>query len=212
MLGLYLPPVFGVVTRPSIPAPNDHFTAGPHCRVTTSADGRVGDAGGCPTIRAGIVSPAGVQQCACHHTARPRRSFHCRSTLPCDRLGQRARWSCWWLSNYPCWDCISRRCSMTDCRCLHPRRSFHCRSRLPCDATRPRGALAVVVAVHVSSVHGTPRRQFSEECRQPALTLLPPTSHGARRSARIQRAEFDLAPKNRRLNALLILVWPNTRR
>ena len=32
----------------------------------------------------------------------PRRSFRCRSTLPCDSLGQRARWWCWWLSNYPC--------------------------------------------------------------------------------------------------------------
>ena len=42
---------------------------------------------------------------------RPRRSFHCQSTLPCDRVGQWARWSCWWPSNYPCWDCISRRCS-----------------------------------------------------------------------------------------------------
>ena len=45
------------------------------------------------------------------HQLHPRRSFHCRSRLPCDGLGQRARWWCWWLSNYPCWDCISRRCS-----------------------------------------------------------------------------------------------------
>ena len=44
-----------------ISAPDDHFTAGPDCRVTVSASGRVGGAGGCPTIRAGIVSPAGVQ-------------------------------------------------------------------------------------------------------------------------------------------------------
>ena len=44
------------------------------------------------------------------HDIRPKRSFHCRSILPCDRLGQWARWWCWWLSNYPCWDCISRRC------------------------------------------------------------------------------------------------------
>ena len=137
--------------------PDDHFTAGPHCCVIESASGRVGGAGGCPTIRAGIVSPAGVQiRCAikstpddhftagphcrviarpwahwwcwwlsnypcwdcisrrcsnCRRQFHPRRSFHCRSTLPCDRIGQWARWSCWWLSSYPCWDCISRRCS-----------------------------------------------------------------------------------------------------
>ena len=42
-------------------APDDHFTAGPDCRVKVSASGRVGRAGGCPTVRAGIVSPAGVQ-------------------------------------------------------------------------------------------------------------------------------------------------------
>src|SRR5947209_6228958 len=42
-------------------APDDHFTAAPDCRVTFSASGRVGGAGGCPTVRAGIVSPAGVQ-------------------------------------------------------------------------------------------------------------------------------------------------------
>ena len=56
VLGLYLPPVLKDVA-----APDDHFTAGPDCRVTVSASGRVGGAGGCPTIRARIVSPAGVQ-------------------------------------------------------------------------------------------------------------------------------------------------------
>ena len=76
-----------------------------------SGSRRVGDAGGCPTIGAGIVSPAGVEGRRCHNRFRPRRSFRCQSRLPCDRLGQRARWWCWWLSNYPCWDCISRRCS-----------------------------------------------------------------------------------------------------
>ena len=91
--------------------PDDHFTAGPDCRVRRSASGRVGGAGGCPTVRAGIVSPASVQK-VWDAYSHPRRSFHCRSRLPCDRLGQRARWSCWWLSNYPCWDCISRQCSI----------------------------------------------------------------------------------------------------
>ena len=54
VLGLYLPPVF----KPTDPssAPDDHFAAGPHCRVSESGSGRVGRAGGCPTVGAGIVS------------------------------------------------------------------------------------------------------------------------------------------------------------
>ena len=108
---------------------------------------------------------------------RPRRSFHCRSRLPCDHIGQWARWSCWWLSNYPCWDCISRRCSNSWHYHIHPRRSFHCRSTLLCDASRPVGALVVLVAVQLSvlglylppvfeqvrSCHIRPRRSF--HCR-----------------------------------------------
>ena len=81
----------------------------------------------------GIVSPAGVQIAAVP-SIRPRRSFRCRSRLPCGTLGQWARWWCWWLSNYPCWDYISRRCSNSCSRQIHPRRSFHCQSTLPCDA------------------------------------------------------------------------------
>src|SRR6185295_17639556 len=42
--------------------PDDHFSASPDCRVTGSASGRVGRAGGGPTIGAGIVSAAGVQK------------------------------------------------------------------------------------------------------------------------------------------------------
>ena len=42
-------------------APDDHFTAGPDCRVKVSASGCVGRADGCPTIGAGIIPPAGVQ-------------------------------------------------------------------------------------------------------------------------------------------------------
>ena len=46
---------------PVAAAPNDHFAAGPDCRVTDSAGGRVGYVGDCPSICAGIVSPAGVK-------------------------------------------------------------------------------------------------------------------------------------------------------
>src|SRR5207253_5813454 len=42
-------------------APDDHFAAGPHCRMLVSGIGRVGGGGGCPTVGAGIISPAGVQ-------------------------------------------------------------------------------------------------------------------------------------------------------
>ena len=65
-----------------LPTPNDHFTTGPHCRVTGSSRGRVVRAGSCPTIRAGIVSPACVKSAERiisysppddHFTASPRR-------------------------------------------------------------------------------------------------------------------------------------------
>ena len=41
-------------------APHDHLAAAPHCRVITSAKGRAGGAGGCPTVATRVVSPAGV--------------------------------------------------------------------------------------------------------------------------------------------------------
>ena len=51
----------GVRTAAIIPTPNDHFIAGPNCHVPNSARGGVGRACGYPTIRAGIVSAAGVE-------------------------------------------------------------------------------------------------------------------------------------------------------
>ena len=152
VLGLYLPPVFKWRLR--YLHPKRSF----HCRSRLPCDGsgrgRVGGAGGCPTIRAGIVSPAGVQTVAVVVPIHPRRSFHCRSRLPCDRIGQRARWSCWWLSNYPCWDCISRRC-LTHGEVVHSAPDDHFTAGPDCRVRyRPEGALAVLVAVHVSSVHG----------------------------------------------------------
>src|SRR5262249_21868955 len=44
-------------------APDDHFAAGPHCGVIGSLTRLVGGAGGCPTIRAGVISPAGAVAC-----------------------------------------------------------------------------------------------------------------------------------------------------
>ena len=45
----------------TVAAPDDHFTATPHCRVTFSCGGCVVSARGYPTVRAGIVSPAGIK-------------------------------------------------------------------------------------------------------------------------------------------------------
>ena len=82
--GLYLPPVFKT-PRSAAFRPRRSF----RCRSRLPCDrvsrsGRVGGAGGCPTVRAGIVSPAGVQNGRSRHI-RPRRSFRCRSRLPCDQ-------------------------------------------------------------------------------------------------------------------------------
>ena len=69
VLGLYLPAGVQIASTAIPSAPDDHFAAGPHCRVKVSASGRVGGAGGCPTVGAGIVSPAGVQKAADDHSA-----------------------------------------------------------------------------------------------------------------------------------------------
>src|SRR5204863_10140592 len=47
---------------------------------------------------------------SCHHS-RPMQSSRCRSRLPYDRTDRWAHWWCWWLSNCPCQDCNSCRCS-----------------------------------------------------------------------------------------------------
>ena len=97
VLGLYLPPVFKVEPI-GISAPDDHFTAGPDCRV---------------------------------------------------KVGQRARWWCWWLSNCPCWDCISRRCSNR--RPVISTPDDHFTAGPDCRVTaRAEGALVVLVAVQLS--------------------------------------------------------------
>src|SRR5262249_57182290 len=47
--------------RQCIPAPDDHFTARPYCRVPkASAIRRVGSGGSFPTVAPGIVSPAAL--------------------------------------------------------------------------------------------------------------------------------------------------------
>ena len=78
----------------------------------------------------------------------PKRSFHCQSRLPCEGIGQRARWWCWWLSNYPCWDYISRRCSKRPCLSAP---NDHFTAGPDCRVIyRSVGALVVLVAVQLS--------------------------------------------------------------
>ena len=131
--GLYLPPVLKRVDATGS-TPHDHFAAGPHCRVKVAAVGRVGGAGGCPTIRAGIVSPASVRKML-PDQFRPRRSFHCRSTPPCDRIEAVGRVG-------GAGGCPTVRAGIVSPARVQmirqnpqfrPRRSFHCRSTLPCD-------------------------------------------------------------------------------
>src|SRR4030095_3746614 len=43
------------------PTPDDHFSAGPHCRVRFSEKGRVHRGRSCPAVHARIISPAGVE-------------------------------------------------------------------------------------------------------------------------------------------------------
>src|SRR5437667_10026280 len=42
-------------------SPDDHFTAGPHCRVDPSGNGRGSGAGGDPRVGNRIVSPARIE-------------------------------------------------------------------------------------------------------------------------------------------------------
>ena len=93
--GLYLPPLFKQSVRYRCRLrPRRSF----HCQSRLPCDtsrrfGRIGGAGGCPTIRKGIVSPAGVQNGRpLVAILRPRRSFHCRSRLRCEGIVLRARW------------------------------------------------------------------------------------------------------------------------
>src|SRR5207249_11522823 len=78
-VGIFSPA--GVQNAAVISAPDDHFAAGPHCPVKCSAARRADGAGGCPTIGAGIISPAGIQIAAAINSA-PDDHFasgpHCR--------------------------------------------------------------------------------------------------------------------------------------
>ena len=75
VLGLYLPPVFK-----SLSAPNDHFTAGPDCCVISRAEGALVVLVALQLSVLGLYLPPVFKYAG----IRPRRSFHCRSRLPCE--------------------------------------------------------------------------------------------------------------------------------
>ena len=102
VLGLYLPPVFKIDVGLELnPTPDDHFTAGPDCRVARPSEGALVVLVAVQLSVLGLYLPPVFEISAATYL-HPRRSFHCRSRLPCESIGQRVRWSCWWLSNYPC--------------------------------------------------------------------------------------------------------------
>jgi hypothetical protein len=68
-----------VIAAAAESTPDDHIVTGPDRRLPESGSGRVDGVGGCPAIRSGIVSPAGVKVVRSaglttpddHFTARP---------------------------------------------------------------------------------------------------------------------------------------------
>ena len=89
VLGASIQPVRNPIKK--ISTPDDHFTAGPDCRMKPSGNRRIGGTRGRPAIRNGIVPSASVQIATrlCNWF-RPRLSFRCRSGLPCERIVQLA--------------------------------------------------------------------------------------------------------------------------
>ena len=174
--GLYIPPVFGHWIAAAIIRPRRSF----HCRSTLpcagSSIGRIGGAGGCPTIGDRIVSPPVFERVAV--IIRHRRSFRCRSRLPCDYRAVGALVVLVSVPRYPCQDRICRQCFRTSHgRSIHRRRSFHHQSILPFGYPGEWGTLVMLVAVQLSETgivftasvqsywyrHIHPRRSF--HCR-----------------------------------------------
>ena len=137
VLGLYLPPVFKRHSWIHHIRPRRSF----HCRSTlpcdTRAAGALVSAGGRPTIRAGIVSPAGVQIISCRYSSAPDDHFIAGPNCRVQISAHRAHWWCWWAVQLSVLG-LYLPPVLTEWRChpIHPRRSFHCQSKLPCDRSR----------------------------------------------------------------------------
>ena len=174
--GLYLPPVFRIAARLIVSAPDDHFAAGPNCRVI-----RIARMGALVVLVAvqlfvlGLYRPP-VLKLDDARQIRPRRSFHCRSTLLCVTSAEGAFMMLVAVQAVGAGIVSPASIKIAAAMYRRPRRSFHCRSRLPCMRHRTVGALVVLVAVQLlvpglylppvlnaDEVNPRPRRSF--RCR-----------------------------------------------
>ena len=139
VLGLYLPPMFRLPLSSS-PPQTIISLASPHCRVAVLAP-----AGALVVLVAVQLSLPGLYLPPVFKRARsrfrPRRSFHCRSTLPCETSrasGALVVFVAVQLSVPGLYlpPVFESRC----CGHIRPRRSFHCRSTLLCDGSGQLGA------------------------------------------------------------------------
>src|SRR4029078_13424999 len=83
-------------------APDNHLSAGPHCRVTDSSNGREVHARGYPTVHAGVVPSSGPNAAAKSNTT-PDNHF---TTGPYRRVKRSGGWSVDKAGSYPtihCW-------------------------------------------------------------------------------------------------------------
>ena len=113
---------------------------------------------------------------------RPTRSFRCQSTLPCDSIGQLARWSCSWPSNCWCRDCIFRRCSnRTQSSSTTPDDHFAASPDCRVIDLVPAGALVVLVAVQLfgAGIVSAAGIQRCAENRHPPQTIISLPVHTA---------------------------------
>ena len=173
--GLYLPPVFKEYR--SYYPPQTIISLPVQTAVCSlSASGRVGGAGGCPTVGAGLYLPPVFRSLLPINPPQTIISLagpDCRVKLSTG--GRVSDAGC--DSNYPCWDCISRQCSNRN-RLIRPRRSFHCRSRLPYDGSGSRrvgdvGGCPTVRAGIVSTAGDRRRCQSSPSAPDDHFTARP---------------------------------------
>ena len=83
----------------------------------------------------------------------------------CVSCDQRTHSLGWWLSKYPCWDCICRRCSNPDPGSCRPRRSFLRAGQTAVWRLRTEGAPVVLMAVQVLVLGLYLPPVFSNSCR-----------------------------------------------
>ena len=137
--------------------------------------------GRCPTVGVGIIPPAGIKNVLKAGKTRPRRSFRCRSRLPCESLGKSGASAVLVAAQVSVPGIVSPAGIQKGeevAGSSRPRRSFHCRSTLPCEEVSSRRALSVVVVAvqlfgagiisaagigNAGSVAVRPRRSF--QCR-----------------------------------------------